>query len=215
MRNATFVLFLITTFLGLALLVSVPIILIKLFDRAWPVAPPAVEVTSTGPTVEELVKLAQLVSLRVPVSDVMTANMPDGSYKGAWVVKGDALIMVDLAEAEFLNNDEALRKVTVRLPQPRVVSPRIDHEKTVMWDMKATAWLPYRLWYQSDPSVLLEEAMNRAQKVVELTARSDEYIAEGRKRTELLIKGFYERVGWTVDVQWAQTPTETLTTELK
>lgn len=188
---------------GLATVVFAPELVYKLLDRAWSGARAVpTEIKSTGPTVEELAKLSQLVTHRVQIADVMTAE--DGSYRGAWIVKGDALITVDLANAEFLTLNDSEQRVTLRLPQPTIQSPRVDHERTVVWDIATTAWLPYRLWVGADPNNMVRDAMKNAQRVVEVTANSEEHLAEGRKRTELLIQGFYECVGWTVDVQWVE-----------
>lgn len=190
-------------FAGLANMALAPELVCMLFDRAWSGARAVpTEIKSTGPTVEELAKLSQLVTHRVQIADVMTAE--DGSYRGAWIIKGDALITVDLANAEFLTLNDSEQRVTLRLPRPTIQSPRVDHERTVVWDIATTAWLPYRLWVGADPNAMVRDAMKNAQRVVEMIANSEEHLAEGRQRTELLIQGFYERVGWKVDIHWVE-----------
>ena len=58
--------------------------------------PPAVQVTSQGPTVERLARLMHLVTTRVYIADVLTAE--GEGYRGAWLIKGDALIGVNLRQ---------------------------------------------------------------------------------------------------------------------
>ena len=52
-----------------------------------------------GPTVQSLQRLNELVTLKVQVSDVLTAE--GHRYRGAWLIKGDALIAVDLDKADI------------------------------------------------------------------------------------------------------------------
>src|SRR5262245_7784609 len=56
-------------------------------------------VATQGPTITALQGLEELATVRIHIADVLTAN--DGTYSGAWLIKGDALIAVDLSQARF------------------------------------------------------------------------------------------------------------------
>ena len=80
--------------------------------------------TSLGPTISQVEKLGQLTVMRVSVSDVL--KMTGFNYKGAFLIKGDALIAVDMRKLQILERDEAQKLVTIALPDPEVIQPRVD-----------------------------------------------------------------------------------------
>jgi hypothetical protein len=47
--------------------------------------------------------------------------------RGAWLIRGDALIGVDLSRAQILDKDDEARRATVRFPPPGVLQARVDH----------------------------------------------------------------------------------------
>jgi hypothetical protein len=86
-----------------------------LIRRNEPAAAPVV-ITSQGPTIERLQHLRSLVVVRVCVADVLTA---DGEgYRGAWLIKGDALIRVDVGKGEVVDKDEAASLAAGRSSSP-------------------------------------------------------------------------------------------------
>src|SRR4051794_10734329 len=93
---------------------------------------------SLGPTVKSLEGLSQIASVRVHVADVLTAE--GEGYRGWWLIKGDALLACDLSRASIVTKDDEARRATVRMPPPRVVSPRVDHERTKTWSVELTTW---------------------------------------------------------------------------
>jgi hypothetical protein len=148
-----------------------------------------VAVYSQGPTVERLEQLAQLVSMKVYVADVLT-GAGDGC-KGAWLIGGDGLIGVDLARARIIEKDEAGRRATIVLPQPTVLQSRVDHTRTKTWEEKRTTWVPW----SGDQDQLRDQVMLRAQELVAHAAASEENFARARATTEALAKASYWEVG--------------------
>lgn len=167
-------------------------------DRFFQQGP--IVIRSTAPTITDLEKLSQIITHRVHVVDIITAE--GNGFEGSWLVKGDALIAVDMSKAVIVDSDknEVMRRAVISLPQPFVQSPRVDHEKTMKWDIRRTSWIPALVG--GDPHRLLEEAMRMAQKTVEDAAASEEFIAPGRERAETIIKSFFAMVGWDVAVEW-------------
>ncbi len=98
--------------------------------------------------------------------------------------------------------DEAEKKAIIRLPQPVVVQARLNHEKTRVFEVKSTTWIPWR----SDQDELRDEVMLQAQRLVAQAAGSKENIAKARRHAEAILSTFFEQLGWTVKVVWVETP---------
>ena len=126
-------------FLALGLLAVFAGLLVCLRQLNFSQPPPAV-VSSQGPTIERLERLSHLVSSRVSVADVLIGE-GDGCH-GAWLIRGDALLAVDLTHAQISEKDEAARRATILLPQPGILQPRVDHSRTKTWEVKVNDVYP-------------------------------------------------------------------------
>jgi hypothetical protein len=162
--------------------------------------PPPALVKSQGPTILQLEKLSQLTSSRVSIVDTLVGQSENS--RGVWLLHGDALIATDLSKAVISEKDEAEKKAIIRLPQPVVVQARVNHEKTRVFEVKSTSWLPWR----SDQDELRDEVMLQAQRLVASAAGSKENIAEARRHAEAILSTFFEQLGWNVKVIWVETP---------
>lgn len=162
-----------------------------------------VMVISSQPTIEKLEKIGHLVSLRVSIADVMVAEAD--RYKGSWVIKGDALIGVDMRQAKVAITDESKKQANISLPLPHVISARVDHNRTLTWSVESNSWINYIPGTSGSPDRLRDKAMKAAQEIIEKTARLPAYISEAQKRTEVLVKGFYEEFGWQIEIVWPST----------
>ncbi len=164
--------------------------------------PPPIVITSQGPTIERLERLSTLVSSRVYVADVLIGE-GDGC-RGAWLIRGDALIAVPLGKAAVIDKDESARRATIRLPQPEILQARVDHAKTKTWEVRTTAWIPWHC----DQDHLRDEVMHQAQLMVAQAAGSKENIEQAKRSAEVIIGALYEHVGWTVSIVWQETPAQ-------
>ncbi len=162
----------------------------------------AVQSWSAGPTVEHLESLAQLVTTRVQVSDVLTAT--DDGYLGSWLIRGDGLLAVDMRKAEVVGLDRAERKAKIRLPRPTVLSARVDHARTKTWDVKHLSWFPWR----GDADALRDQAMYHAQRLVEGAVGSKEYLDQAAATAESVIANLYRMVDWRVSIEWSEAPAD-------
>ena len=153
-------------------------------------------IVSQGPTLEKLERLAHLVTTRVYVADVLTGS--DGRFCGAWLIKGDAIIGVDMRQAHIQERNEVARTAIIEIPRPKVLQSRVDHERTKTWQVARKSW---RRW-GGNPDSLRDEVMLQAQKLVAQAAESDENIAQARTSTEAVIQNFYQEVGWQVRIAW-------------
>ena len=84
--------------------------------------------------IDRLEELSELVTLRVQVSDVLCAEA-DG-VRAAFLVAGDAVISVDMGLAQVANRDDAARTATLLLPAPAVLNARVDHRRTLTYDVR-------------------------------------------------------------------------------
>ena len=153
-------------------------------------------ITSQGPTVQQLEQLAHLVSLRVHLADVLVGR--GCGYRGSWLVKGDALLSVDLHRAKILDTNEEARTATILLPQPTVLQARVDHSRTMVWSVEKTTWIPFA----GNPDRLRDEAMGEAQRLINRAAASERNIQQARSNAESALRGFFGQTGWRIEVRW-------------
>ena len=164
-------------------------------SRAVPPAPPIVR--SIAPTVIQLERLGELTTTRVHITDVLWAE--GEGYRGSWLISGDALLACDVAKATVVNVNMDQHTATVRLPPLRVISARVNHEKTKTWSVEKTTWMP---WKWGDQGVMRDAAMFHAQQLIETAAGSERHLGPAKAQAELLIRQMYDFVEWKVDVEW-------------
>jgi hypothetical protein len=156
--------------------------------------------SSSGPTLVQLERLQYLVSTRVHVADVLVGE--SRWLEGSWITQGDALLAVDMAKAEIKDRNEQAKTAVIVLPQPAVLSGRVNHEKTQEWDIRSRSWVPLASLILGDRTAMEKQAMLQAQQLVERAAGSDDNKATARQGVEGMLTEFYRAVGWHVLVQW-------------
>ena len=158
--------------------------------------PTGVAVGSTGPTITEITSLGELVVLRSSVADILEG---DGEgYRGCWLIKGDALMSVDLRSAKMISRNVEEKLFVLQLPQPRIIQPRVDHRKTKTWSVVRTTWIPWG----GDPDKLRDGVMQQAQELVECVCRNEEMMEQARTNTTLVLEMMFKFIGWTVEIEW-------------
>lgn len=157
-----------------------------------------VSAVSSNPTITEIQKLGELVVLRVNVADVLEDSSED--FKGVWIVRGDAMVAVDMSLAELESTDESTKHLEVLLPQPRVIHARVDHEKTRTYDVSKKDW--WNLLADSSSEEFSDAGMRKAQEMVESTSAGDDMMDQARDQAELVLTNMYQLVGWEIDVVW-------------
>ena len=182
----------------LAILVAQAVALLPNWDPGVRETPPTF--SSPGPTVVQLERLQQLVSTRVHVADILVGE--SRWLEGSWIIQGDALLAVDMSKAEVTHRDDKARTATIILPQPAVLSARINHERSQQWDIKGRSWIPLASLVLGDRTVMEKQAMLQAQQLVERAAGSDSHMTTARQGVASMLAEFYQAVGWHVSVQW-------------
>lgn len=155
-------------------------------------------VISMAPTVEEIESLSELVTNRVYVADILKGSNKD--YEGVWAINGDALITIDLSQATISDKNEETKTATITLPLPKVVSARVDHERTVNGGIKGMRMAILR--NPKNRSKMMDDAMQEAQAVVKKAAGRPEIIDNAKNQAKLNIQMLYLKVGWNVAVKW-------------
>jgi hypothetical protein len=165
-------------------------------SRRWQQPASLSVIVSQGPTVEKLQRLSHLVTTKVIIADILVGR--GEGYIGAWLVKGDGLLGVNLSRAKIVAKDDAARRATIELPQPELLTSRVDHQRTQTWQVRKTAWMPW----SGDGDKLRDQVMREAQKLIAEAASSREYIDQSKSAAAAIIEAFYAEVGWQVSVEW-------------
>ena len=91
-----------------------------------------------------IIKLAELVTLRVPVSTVTTTELIGytGSIRCIVIVKGEVELGVDLEQVRLEDVDTVSRTATLVLPMPTVHAARLDLDRTHIYSIdRCGLWL--------------------------------------------------------------------------
>lgn len=151
---------------------------------------------STGPTIEHVQSLNRLVTTKVFITDVLTGE-GDG-VRGVWLIKGDALLGIDMSDADVQILDWRKRLAVIDLSSPIVLSARVDHERSMTWDVQRTTWIPWK----GDQDQLRDKAMYHAQKLVEFAAGQPELIEEAKRNASRAMSDIYRSVDWRIEIHW-------------
>ena len=159
----------------------------------------------SGPTIEQVQALSCLVTQRVDVADAQETRLEGhtGGMKAALLIKGDFLLGTDLSRARFESVDAAARKAILVLPQPRVTSPRLDHDRTRIFAITQTG-----LWQLTPDdggtaAAVLNHAYRDAQEFVGQACRDPTLAGRARRQAEQVLRTFFQAVGWDVAIRWS------------
>ncbi len=158
---------------------------------------------STALRLEEVQRLAELVVLRVPISDVQTAALAGftGSTSVVLIVKGDVVISTDLSKAQLLDVNEQARSARLVLTQPQAGRPRLDHQGTRVYRVDRTG-----LWAMfpgpAAEGAVIDRAMQQAQVYLQQAASQPALIAQARDQTQLVLTRFFSAMGWQVTIEF-------------
>jgi len=171
------------------------------------------------PPITSYEKMGHLVALKVNVADVVeftadsTLDIPGslwqvkyGATRVLLIVKGDCSIATDLRAAAYEAIDRSKRTVTIVLPTPAVLQPRVIHAAPgqdgsriyAVTDQGLEAIIPG----DANRSRAIDSAMGLAQKKVEEAGRSPEAVRLARENTEVVLKGMLTALGWNANIRW-------------
>ncbi len=161
--------------------------------------------TTTGPVVVEgIQRLDQLATVRWTESTVVTKES-GGNELGQFLI-GERVLLVAVGEVEAgvdlagLGPDDVEvdgEKVTIRLPEPEILSSSLDEEKTAVYD-RDQGWLNFR----SDDA-LVEEARREAEMEITTAARENGILDYAEGNAEDGIRAFVSTLGFE-EVEFAE-----------
>lgn len=160
---------------------------------------PGQTAVSQGPPVLALAKMSELVTLKVNMNTSLEAR--NNWYEGAWLLVGDALIATDCKQRQIGAVDHARKKFTMALPEPRVISCRVNHEGTRTLFLRSISWNPAQL-FSGNKEEIREEAMKQAQWKLERCASSEEYFRQAKTQAEAALGQLYAELGWKLTLEW-------------
>ena len=157
-----------------------------------------------GVSIEQVQALSSLVTARVDVADVTETSIEGrtGGMHAALLVKGDFLLGTDLSQARFESVDGAARTAVLVLPQPRVTSARLDHDRTRVFAITASG-----LWQLTPDdgrasAAVVNRAYQDAQRQVEGACNDPSLLERARRQAESVLRAFFAAAGWQLHVRW-------------
>jgi len=154
-------------------------------------------------TIEKIQPLASLVTLQVPLSDVLVCDMEGytGGLRLILIVRGEVEIAVDLQKARLVRLDRLAKRAVLLLPAPTARRPRLDHRRSRIYRIDREG-----LWQilpgQAGEAELVNRCIRKAQERLAAAASQPEWIRQARRRTETVLRGFFEALGWQIEVRW-------------
>ncbi|MEZ6190030.1 MAG: DUF4230 domain-containing protein [Phycisphaerales bacterium] len=151
-----------------------------------------------------ITELAELVTLRVPVSTVITTELSGytGSISCVVVVHGEVELGVDLEQARFEDVDPEARTAPLVLPPPTVHAARLNHERTRVYslDRHGLWWL----YISDEPGRrVVNRGMQQAQAVVEAAGQDAILLNQAREQAERILREAFKTIGWDPQLEWA------------
>ncbi len=160
--------------------------------------------TTTSPVVVEgIQELDQLATVRWTESVVVTREDPGRlsefltGEKVILVATGEVEAGVDLANLDSDDVRVSGEKVTIRLPEPEILSSSLDEEKTAVYDRD---WGLFRLW---PDDTVAEDARREAEEEIVATAQENGILDHAEKNAEDSIRAFVTTLGFE-EVEFAE-----------
>ncbi len=166
---------------------------------------PATE--STPVVLGNIETLADLVTLRIPVSKVQNTHI--GGYVGGvdciLLINGDVEISTDIKHARWENVNTEARTATLVLHEPDVRRVRLDHEQTSVYTINRKGlWL---LLPSAEPArQIVNRAMTEAQRCMESAGEDTDLVERSKRQTEQVLEKFFNAIDWQVEVNWIIEP---------
>lgn len=116
--------------------------------------------------------------------------------KGAWIIKGDAILSTNLKNAT-IQNEVASKTTTITLDKPSVIIAGIDHKRT-----KIDEVIKGFFTSEDEESTFRDNLMKDAQEEIVKIANNPNKILLAKERTEKIINSYYKKIGWHTKIIW-------------
>ena len=166
--------------------------------------PLAADSVHSGPSIERMSELSQLLTLRIDVADVLVTRIDGvtGGVQVAMLVKGDVALGIDLSQGRFDQVDRNRCTAVLVLPPPQASCARVDHERSRLFALTSDG-----LWMITpgtrDYLAVVDKAMAEAQDLVASAAHNNDADQRARGHAEILLSTFFQSIGWEVQIRWS------------
>lgn len=172
-----------------------------------------------APPLVSLEKMGHLVSLKMNYADVIEFTQPNavdipwtkrevplGSTRVLLIARGDCSIATDLRQARYENVDETARSLTIVLPQPAPLQPRISHDPRDKGGSYFYAVTEHGLQAiiadSKSRTGAMDKALNTAQAKVEAACSRGSMLATARDNAAAVLQATLGATGWTPRITW-------------
>lgn len=150
------------------------------------------------PSIVQIQSLSDLATTRVHISDYI--ELENNHYVGRWALHGEVVLGVNLAEIRYIKADEKARQATVHLPQPHLISSKVDHERSEKIYIKSKVYLSAA---RSSPELLESAVWKEADRKIQRLAKQEPgYTERAKIQAERTLEQLFKGVGWRVDFEW-------------
>jgi Protein of unknown function (DUF4230) len=156
------------------------------FARAAMAPPPALSLIQS---------MNELATTRVHISD--TIEGANNDYRGKWTLHGECILGVNLAEAAYLQSRPEKREAVLRLPQPHLISSKVDHERSEELYINWVSWMPL-----SSKQLLRDAVWKHADYKLQRLAHDQGYLERAKVQAERALHQLFQGVGWNVSFEW-------------
>lgn len=176
----------------------------QLLTRWRPSILPPARLLSSAPKLAQIQTLSHLATLKVEVADAMVfqLNGKTGGIAAVVVIRGEAILGVNLKASQFLEVDESRHRLVLDLPQPAVLSVSVDHQRTKVVALQASGlWLLAPGGSVADVAVL-ESCFRQAEAIIREAANAPELQERARNQLQTVLNSFCDGANWHVAIQW-------------
>lgn len=164
-----------------------------------------------GPIViEKIQAMGFLVTTKIFTADIVETSLEGkvGTCTAIVIARGDVELGVDMQQAKFESVDYRGRSVVLLVPPPISNSPRLDFDRSTVYDIKTTGM--WNLVPHSDiESLAVNKTMQDGQHRIVATAMEPTAIATSKKQAEQVLGCMFNQIGWKVTIHWTDEPTHT------
>lgn len=179
------------------------------------------EQKAQAPAILKVQELGNLVSLNISYSNIIdikdriTQDIPltnwelvFGSTRVLLLAKGNCLIGTDLKQAHYAHSDADKRTVDLILPQPKVLSARLDHSggrNGSYFYAVDHSGISKMIADTQRQTELMNKALGVAQKDIESQCAGAGYIQSAEKSAETMLAPLITHASdWRVNILWTK-----------
>ena len=164
------------------------------------VKPPGVARAEVPPPALSVIQaMSDLATTRVHVSDFIEGE--NAHWKGKWILHGEAVLGVDLSKVTYIEANPEKKEAVLSLPQPHLITSKVDHNGSDEVYLKSKVWLPLSNWES-----LRAEVWKHADRKIQKLGEQADHMERARTQAERVLHDLFKGAGWTVRFQWKGKP---------